>query len=146
VDSQAVSEELKNRAIRKISQAQIFEELSKVGAQSMNDYLLCAKRKIFFSSACSDSIAVINKSIIQILPLKNEISGQLSGKKKEVFDAYLYSKENNLPSEENMQFLNEDSLLYSKVITDSREVKAQSTDSVYLFLLSVPKKIILQNL
>jgi hypothetical protein len=139
VDTTAVKEEMKEREIRKITSGEISERLKNAGTSLSAKLEFCSASHSDLKF-CLDSLQKTEKARFKVIPLNSSSSNYFTGKKQMVFDAYLYNKENNLPLENNVQFLENDSLLFTKPLT----LKNMPADSAYvLFYVILQKDLIM---
>lgn len=118
VDTKAVKEEMKARAIKVIPEAKILEQALILGNQLSSGFI--------FNSETNEAL-MISKQDIPVEPktsytLFNE-DNNLIGKEKMLFEAYLYNSQNKISSAANVQALKEEkSLLYTSPLISAGKV------------------------
>lgn len=119
VDTKAVKEEMKARAIKVIPEAKILEKAMLLGDELSNGFIFNSETREVLTPS-NQGIPIVSKTSYALFNEKND----LVGKEKMLFEAYLYNSENDISSEANVQALAEEkSLLYtSPLISESRVI------------------------
>lgn len=137
VDRKAIVEEMQNREVKKVSEAEItkaaFLKGRKIADESQKAIFLALQKRLTDSfetalSYCSNKAYSITDSLSTLHGVSiRRVSFKTRNKKnnpneleKVLLDSYEYSVENKLPLDENVQEIDEQFLLYTKPITISQ--------------------------
>ena len=110
IDTTKAREEMEAREPKKVSEAQILDQAMKVGNEESNAFLVSEGESGLVFSLGNN---IDSKKAYYLFGEAND----LTGKAKQLFEAYDYNRKNNLSSEANVQQLDEGkTLLYTKPI------------------------------
>ncbi len=118
VDTKAVKEEMKARAIKVIPEAKILEKAMLLGDELSNGFIFNSETREALMPS-KQNIPIAAETSHALFNEKND----LIGKEKMLFEAYLFNSENDIVSEANVQALAEErSLLYTSPLTSEGKV------------------------
>jgi hypothetical protein len=140
IDSKEVAQEIKNREVRHIPQAQIVEAATQKGqliADSVQESLSRTLTQVFQEKGIEEAARYCNLQMlgsvkgleqqylatVKRVRLKGSKSGQtLNEMETQLLDAYRYNAENNLPLESNVQKSGPEYLLFTAPITLNKSI------------------------
>lgn len=164
IDRQAVMEEMEQREVRRILPADLVEAAylkgreisSKADAVVWDNYSLADDTLFDASQAIKiqayqtiDSLEEANEVEVNYVNLRTDTSTLVS-KELQLWEAYLYNVENDLPLNDNVQRLGDDRYLYTKPIFLEEKVNHTTSDNSKFFAgmwsIVISKKTLIQSM
>ncbi|MFY0591698.1 hypothetical protein [Roseivirga sp.] len=140
IDTAGAKAEMDAREIRVISDAEIQEEAMKMGNEISSDFRLSA-----LPEPISDTYVLNIRYGNDSLYVKDHYffdePRDLSGKAKQIFDAYLYNSEAGIESEANVQKIDD-----GKILLYTTPMIANDTTAVGMWTIELPRKKVVLNI
>ncbi len=167
IDREAVKKEMAQREIKHVLPAEVVEaayEQGKLLAEEAQEIVLSTYRKnadaVDFpqfarAKTSIDSLAAARNTEIHWIPAGTDTSAnRLGAMERQVWDAYLYNVENQLPLDDNVQKIGDEHFLYTRPLTMSPELRkqlpgaepTQENDFLGMWSIKLAKKEIIRDM
>jgi hypothetical protein len=138
-----VIEELNNREVRKVTESELHTVGFEMAQEKKQAFLKLASEDSMQCDKIVDQIEKGSGFLIRLVQMDSLKANNRS--ERTLIASYMYSYANDLPFGENIADHNEDSLVYTDILKKSN-LRCRHTDSVWLFVVYLPKRQIILSL